>query len=512
MTGGKILCFLSTLVVALAATGQTELRTEAQTTASSGDHSPLWLNSNKYGLSSVRPNNGFLRAGLFRSMERDTAHCWAWAAGADVALAYDFTSTAVIHQAFGELRWGAALLTVGSKEQPLELKSQELSSGSQTMGINARPMPGVRLSLPEYWDIPGTGGFLGVKGHIFYGRQTDDRWQRHFVKNDNSYTEKTLFHTKAGYLRFGRTGKPLTVEAGLEMGCQFGGYSYMWDEISNGMTYAANEGGLKGMLRAFVPGGNETTEDGTAYENAQGNHLGSWLLRVNYDRDEWGVSLYADHFFEDQSSMFFLDYNGYGSGEEWNERKHSKFFLYDLRDIMLGVELRIKKQGWIESAVMEYLYTKYQSGPIYHDHTKSMPEHIGGDDNYYNHNIFSGWQHWGQVMGNPLYRSPLYNSDGLIMVENNRFWAWHIGLLGHPVDGLGYRVLCSWQRGFGTYYTPLVAPQRNTSILAEVDYSFGNKSGLEGWAVRGAFGMDHGSLLGNTVGLQLTLSRRLLLN
>ena len=38
---------------------------------------------------------------------------------------------------------------------------------------------------------------------------------------------------------------------------------------------------------------------------------------------------------------------------------------------------------------------------------------------YYNHYIFVGWQHWGQVIGNPLYLSPIYNGDGLIMVENN---------------------------------------------------------------------------------------------
>ena len=52
---------------------------------------------------------------------------------------------------------------------------------------------------------------------------------------------------------------------------------------------------------------------------------------------------------------------------------------------------------------MEYLYTKYQSGPIYHDHTRLLSEHVCGLDNYYNHNLFTGWQHWGQAMGHPLY-------------------------------------------------------------------------------------------------------------
>jgi hypothetical protein len=29
-------------------------------------------------------------------------------------------------------------------------------------------------------------------------------------------------------------------------------------------------------------------------------------------------------------------------------------------------------------------------------------------------------------MGNPLYRSPIYNSDGKVEVKNNRFLAFHL--------------------------------------------------------------------------------------
>ena len=141
-----------------------------------------------------------------------------------------------------------------------------------------------------------------------------------------------------------------------------------------------------------------------------------------------------------------------------------------------------------------------------------MPEHVSGKDNYYNHWVFTGWQHWGQVMGNPLYRSPLYNDDGQIEVKNNRFWAWHLGVSGHPVKGLSYRLLCSWQRGFGTYLKPLTSPQRNTSLLAEACYSFCERSSLGGWSIKGALAFDHGSLLGNNVGGQLTIAKRMNLN
>lgn len=34
-----------------------------------------------------------------------------------------------------------------------------------------------------------------------------------------------------------------------------------------------------------------------------------------------------DHYFEDHSGMFFLDYDGYGSGENWNVKERSRYFF-----------------------------------------------------------------------------------------------------------------------------------------------------------------------------------------
>jgi len=496
-------CLMSVVPVAAQLASQLEVHTEAQYSASSGDHTPLWLNANKYGLSSLNTTNGYVRGGVFRSIENDSSRRWAWGAGADIVVAGRYTSTLVLQQAYGELRWLKGLLTVGSKEQPMELRDQELSSGSQTLGINARPVPGVRLSLPDYWELPFTKGWVAFKGHIFYGMQTDDNWQKDFTNRQSKYTERSKLHTKAGYIRIGKKDKPFNVELGLEMACQFGGRSYL--AVGHSQSAVENEDGLKGMIHALLPTGGESIEP-DEYRNMDGNHLGSWLLRANYDNERWGLSVYGDHFFEDQSSMFFLDYDGYGTGDEWHVKKDSRYFLYDLKDIMLGLELRLKQHPFLNRFVMEYLYTKYQCGPVYHDHTQRRPDHISGTDNYYNHHIFTGWQHWGQVMGNPLYRSPLYNTDGLVMVENNRFWAWHLGVMGNPMN-LHYRVLCSLQEGLGIYDMPLTHPEMNVSVLVEVGHRFPATSHFAGWDVKGAIGMDGGDMRGHNIGVQLTLSR-----
>ena len=492
-------------MVTLAAGAQVDVRTEAVVSAMSGDYMPLWLNANKYGLSSVDCSSGYVRAGVFRSVDTDSASRWAWGASADVALATGFTSTLVVQQAYGEVRWLKGLLTVGSKEQPMQLMNQELSSGPQTLGINARPIPSVRLSLPDYWTFPYTNGWLSFKGHIAYGMQTDDGWQKDFTRQLTTYTEHVKIHTKAGYLRIGRDDRPFNVELGLEMACQYGGTSYM---NSLDGSVIKNDDGLKAMIHALLPGGKETTDPGT-YRSAEGNHLGSWLFRANLDYDRWGLSVYGDHFFEDQSSMFLLDYDGYGTGAEWDVKKDSRYFLYDLKDMLLGAELRLKQVPWLSTIVLEYLYTKYQCGPIYHDHTKVLPDHLGGNDKYYNHDLLLGWQHWGQVMGNPLYRSPLYNNDSRIVCEDNRFWAWHLGFSGTPALGWHYRVLCSLQKGWGTYEAPFTDPQTNVSLMGEVRYAFPSSSALAGWTLKGAAGMDSGELLGNNFGLQITVGKAL---
>lgn len=482
---------------------------EMQSTFSEG-RTPLWLNANKYGLSSLDNTNGYLRAGVFRPLRTDSVRRWGMGYGVDVAVPYNFTSDFVVQQAFIEGRWLHGVMTVGSKEYPMELKNNLLSSGSQTLGINARPIPQVRIALPEYWTLPFAKGWLHLKGHIAYGRMTDDRWQHEFTNRKNKYADDVLFHSKAGYLKIGNEDVfcPFSLELGLEMAATFGGTAYRPDG-KGGMTVLKGDTGLGAYCNAFVPGGYDTGE--TTYQNVEGNHVGSWLIRMNWDTDMWRFSVYADKYFEDHSAMFQLDYDGYGQGEEWDEKKKSRYVLYDFKDIMLGMELNIKYDRWINDVVFEYIYSKYQSGPIYHDHTNTISDHIGGRDNFYNHSIYTGWQHWGQVIGNPLYRSPIYNEDGTIMVKDNRFMAFHLGIDGRPFPRFMYRVLASWQEGLGTYDEPYENKRNNFSLLVEGEYAFCGKL-LNGWKVKGGYGMDLGAILGDNYGFQVTVSKCGLLN
>lgn len=469
---------------------------------------PLWLNANKYGLSSLDETNGYLRLGADRPVSADRGRKFGLGYGVDLAVPVNYTSDFVVQQAYVEGRWLHGLLTVGAKEQPMELKNQKLSSGSQTLGINARPVPQVRLALPEYWDVPLTGNWLHLKGHIAYGMLTDDEWQQSFTHRKTKYTKDVLYHSKAGYLKIGNeeTFCPWSLEMGLEMITLFGGTSYSPDSEGN-MVGHKGDSGLKGFWKALFGGGHDSGE--IIYKNSEGNMLGSWVMRLGYDDDVQTAALYADKFFEDHSAMFQTDYDGYGSGSNWNKRKKNRYMVYDFKDWLLGFEYNYKDYNWINDFVFEYIYTKYQSGAIYHDHTAAIPDHIGGADNYYNHE-YNPPYHWGQVMGNPLYRSPVYNCDGTLEVKDNRFVAFHMGLGGNPNENLRYRLLATYQAGWGTYSYPYTKKRHNVSLMGEASYDIHSprRKWIDGTSVTAAYGMDFGSILGGTnYGFQLTLSK-----
>lgn len=465
-----------------------EYKVEAQGSFSSGK-TPLWLNANKYGLSSLDKVNGYLRASVIRPLQKDSDRKWGIGYGLDLAVPYHYTSKLVVQQAFGEVRWLHGVLSVGSNEYPMELKNNQLSSGSQTLGINARPVPQVRLALRDYWTLPFANGWLHLKGHVSYGEMTDGDWQKDFTNErpGTKHVEHVLLHTKAGYLKIGNEDIfcPWSLELGLEMATLFGGTSYQ--PQADGTINTVKRGtSLKDFLKAFVPTGSDNPAEGS-----EGDVLGSWVIRASYDADTWKFSLYGDHFFEDGSAMLMVKPDGNGG-----------MFLYDMKDMLVGAELNLKYNRWIRDVVFEYIYTKYQSGPIYHGSTGLIPTKVNGEDNYYNHYIYPGWQHWGQVMGNPLYRSPIYNDDGAVDIKDSRFVALHLGIDGQPTDNLGYRILATYQTGYGTYASPYVKTKHNISLMLEATYRFKHN-----WMVKGTYGMDFGKLLGDNTGFQLTISK-----
>ena len=458
-----------------------------QATAGSGDVAPFWFTANRYGLGTIEPNSALVRAAVQRRAEADSLRHWRIGYGLDLVAAVNHTSHFLVQQAYADLQYKSLRLSIGQKERPMELRNQRLSSGAMTTGINARPLPQVRLGLPEFLSFPRTGHWLALKAHIAYGMLTDNRWQRHFTQGTaNLYTANSLYHSKAGFLRIGNTSRfPLTLTGGIEMSCQFGGEAWnLRDREDHTGAFESHQKlshGFKAFWHAFIPGGSDVN-DGD-FSNIEGNQLGSWHLRADFDLHGWGASFYAEHFFEDHSQL----------GP----------FVYNWRDMQYGAELRLPHNPVVSAIVYEHLRTTHQSGPIYHDKTAALPTSIAGVDNYYNHHVYAAWQHAGMALGHPLLLSPIYNTKGQIAFRDNRVLAHHIGIEGQPAKEVSYRVLFTHERSWGTYATPRINPAKGTYLLAEATYAPRQVPGL---SLTAAYGQNSGALLGNAKGAMLTIS------
>lgn len=478
----------------------------------SSGQTPLWLNANKYGLSALTQANGYLS---YEAIGVKQYNKFALRAGAQLAapLGYryqsvndHYTSHLIVQEAYFDATYKNIYLSIGAKERPLTLRDDQLSSGSQTFGKNARPIPQVRLGLRDFWSIPGLKGWVAIKGHLSFGLMTDGEWEASFASGtNNKYNRMTRYHEKAGYLQIKKDQRPLSAILGLEMASQFGGKVYNWiapgtDEPAN-YKHLSNLTSYKNALFCTTSG--DLGE--TLFQNNEGNLLGSWVARFDWKARNWNAGLYLDHFFEDHSSMFFLDYNGYGTGSEWDKKKEHRMFVYNPSDFQFGIDLTLKQTRWVRKVVFEYLNTTYQSGPIYHDHNQTLPDHVCGLDNYYNHSSLPGWQHWGQMIGNPLYRAALYNENGYLGTQANRFRAFHLGINGTPHPLLSYRCLLSYQKNWGTYYDPFIYPKEAANLLIEMTGPLTFDCLEQPVLLTIAYGQDWGKLFGNNQGLQVTI-------
>lgn len=461
-------------------------RIEASGNLSDGTYAPLWFTANRYGLSSQKPNSGYIRAGLHYGKKLNRH--WRIEAGLDLAGAADQVSGFVIQQAYADIAWKFLRLSIGSKERPgfPLTKNERLSSGMMVEGPNARPVPQVRIDIPEYVTIPGTGNWLALKGHLAYGAFTDWNWQEDFAAPETNWGKHILYHSKSLMFRIGNREKfPVEFELGLLMAAQFAGAQMLKNADGSSTVSVDMPGGLKSFFKAFIPmsGGSDTPWGDQV--NVEGNHLGSWNFALTYYLNDWRFRAYLDHYFDDHSQMIWQ----YG---RW-------------KDGQLGIEIDLPKNRWLSAIVWETMSTKQQTGPLLYDEfAGTLGYQVSASDNYYNNYCYQAWQHWGQGMGNPFLPGPIYNKDGEITFKSNRVRAQHLGIEGDPSEEWNWRILISFARHWGTYQTPLDKQRKQFSSLYEVSYT---PQWAKGWGATVGVGLDRGNYLGNSTGGILTIRK-----
>ncbi len=506
--------------------GELSMLAQFNNTSAWGSNVPYWLLARRQGLASPELHNGYMRLAATYGNKIDKKGAFKYRFTADIIGGYNQQNAVSVQQAYGEISWRWLTLHVGSKERFGENKGDDkqflgtsfasnnvnryfgniynaqitdLNSGGLTYSGNSKPIPQVRLEVPEYTTIAKTGNWLQMRGHIAYGRFTDDNFQRDFAQGNNitRYGRNILYHSKAAFIKIGNPGKfPLEIEGGGEMYSQFGGDIYKY---GRGLVVSM-PASFSDYLKAFIPlsGSEDTPLD--EQTNISGNQIGSWHAALTLHTKAMDIRLYGEHMYEDFSQLFFLEYQS-------NKEGVRRVIFYPWKDIMAGIRLTNKsgKLPFISALQYEFMGTYDQSGALYHDPSSNFNEQMDGVDNYYNHGIYPGWHHWGMGMGSPLVLSPIYNKDGDLAFKSNRLISHNVGINGcfGKQHSFAYRLQYTYSEHWGTYLNPLDKKAYITSLLGELVYAPRGSY----WAAGISLGYDRSSYIGNNFGFMLSITR-----
>lgn len=481
---GVYLILFITLPACLQAQYPIKYEVTASATAGGGKFNPYYLVSNRHGIMSVEPNSGYLRGSIEKQTEKYSRFSYGF--GLDLATAYRNNSTFWIQQLYAEIKYRCLLLTVGSKEYNGTMKNHLLSSGSMVWSGNARPIPEIRLSIPEFVAVPFTNSWLQIKGDISYGFFTDNSFLKNNFDHPNSFVcTDVLYHQKKIFFR-SKENQPFIVTLGAELAAQFGGKRTVY--IDGVPHYEKDKVTFLDFFNILIPGKGAKHTSVTDKAYYYGNHLGAWHGIFEYKfKNKSRVKGYFEWFFEDGSGMGKL--NGW--------------------DGLWGIEYNSGNANLLSGLVIEYLQTTNQSGPIHWNPndaywTQLTEVQATGADDYYNNACYNGWAHYGMSAGTPLLKSPVYNKDGYLRFTDNRVKALHIGINGYFTTQWNYRILASYRKSWGTPFIPVSIPKNATSALLEITYT---PQKWEGWSFCGAFSIDHGSLYGNNTAAAVSVRK-----
>ncbi len=454
-----------------------DLTTEAA--VGSGDFTAYQLATNRHHVLATRPNTAYLRGAV--NAEHQLAEDWKLTGAVDVVASVHADHKAYLQQCFVNLSWRNFFLEAGARELQPVLRDPLLSSGAVAKGNNAKPVPQVHVGTNGFWTVPYTKGWLQINADFGYGKLMDsDYREKQFYREGSGnirYATGAMYHQKHLYFRT-NPEKAIFITAGIEHVALFGGTGYSTE--TGVMEVKKKPTNLKAFWKAILPTGDKNYYENEALEDwVYGNHLGSMTIQLGWNiNKDHQVQAYVDDIFEDGSGM--------RKGNGW--------------DGLWGIEYKNKAEGrqYVRGAVVEYLQTTNQSGPLHWDSgdypepiRSQITELVTGNDNYYNHMLYGAYDHYGMAQGNALLASPIYNKDGFAEFRDNRVKAWHVGVNGEITDHLSYLVKGSYREGWGTYAIPLSEKHHSFDAMLQGIYVTGP------WQFSAAYAFDKGNIYGD---------------
>lgn len=462
---------------------------EAIGAAGSGEFAPYYIMSNNHGIL-TQSKDALIDLQL--SHDWDASRRFSYGFGAEVIggyasstdyLRYDPATAELLphpehpanfwlQQLYGEVRYRGVFLTAGLKEYSSALVNPTLSSGDLVESGNSRPIPQVRIGFNDFQNIPFTNGWVQIQGEIAYGKMTDNAWNRnHYNYFESHLNQGAIYSYKRCWFR-SNPSKPFSALFGMQVGAFYGGTT-QWYEHGKLVNTREFSRGVKQFFKMFIP-----TDQGLDYYS--GSSLGSWDFKFRYRlRSGAELSAYLQKPWEDGSGIGFL--NGF--------------------DGVWGIEYKSAKPGLLNGVVVEYLDFTNQSGPFHWDPDDNpgttVTSRAEGADDYYNNHEYNSYANYGMAIGSPFMVSTIYNTDGYPQFAANRVRGFHIGIEGLITSELSYKLMGGYRRSWGNGKIPFITPKDDTSLMLEANY---RPSSLPAWSFKGAFALDHGSLLGNNTG------------
>ena len=459
----------------------------AETAVGSGDYTAYQLTTNRHHVLATRPNTAYLRGAV--NVAHQWAEDWKLSGAVDAVASVHADHKAYLQQCYVNLSWQDFFIEAGTRELKPVLRNPVLSSGAFTKGNNAKPIPQVHVGTNGFWTVPYTKGWLQINADFGYGKLLDsDYREKQFLREGSGnwhYATGTLYHQKHLYFR-SNPEKPFFVTVGIEHVAQFGGTGYSTE--TGVMVAKKKPANLKAFWKVILPVGDSQYYENDAMEDwVYGNHIGSMTVQLGWNiNKDHQVQAWLDNPFEDGSGI----------------RKSNGW------DGLWGLEYKNRTEGrqYVRGAVVEYVQTTNQSGPLHWD-SGDFPEPIRsqitdlvtGNDNYYNHMFYGAYDHYGMALGNALLAAPIYNKDGYADFRDNRVKAWHLGINGEITDQLSYIVKGSYREGWGTYANPLARKHHSFDAMLQGIYTLGD------WQFSAAYAFDNGNIYGdcNTLNIKI---------
>jgi len=488
-----IFLFLIPVLAVLAQEKSTTYKAEVFGSVSTGDNTPFWMIHHNWGMVPLKSNNFYLRGDVYHNQQINKD--WSFNLGFSLAGSSPHTfGTVWIQQVFGELNWKTLRLNIGSKEDYTSFLDEYLSVGDFDMSNHARPLPEIKVSIPDFILVPYTKGNFYLKGDFAVGKYLDGDWQEETARPYNQhYTKGVLSHHKSIYFRFGNidSGNKLQFIVGMDHQAQWGGTLYQYNTVNQEYDVHRQPKGLDDFLRMMIAkeGSNSSSQADKLY--VSGSQIGSYLLKLDYKlKNSDRISIYRQHFFDDGSGMALENYP----------------------DMLLGLQYKSDRKQLVSNVLFEYVYTKDQTGAI-HFNEMMDEEHIhnknkgNGNDNYYNNaDYIQGPSHYGRTRGIALFLSPEYNKDGRLNFKSTRIIAFHLGLEGYFHHDLKYRFLATTGQSWGRYYVPFLKVRSGFASNLDLLYSYPKVKGLD---FKLSLGFNAGRFFDDdTFGAGITITKR----